>query len=295
MPHYGDPSSAVSLVRQLQRQGGNIEIVVVDDASPAPFPEMAGVAVLQRPTNGGFGAAVNTGAAIARGTYLMVLNSDLSVGDTFVSDWLDASRPWMPAVTGPAVATPYGHVEWTGRRDPSVTQQFVEWLAPLARWRHLRVLQWLVGRNPACRPGATQVVDWLSGAALLLPADEFRDVGGFDEQFFMFCEETDLQQRLRRLGVPSVFLGEVEVTHVGGASTDPGRRREWLVAARMRQAHLAGTERRLRLALITASWINLLWNVGRSVLGRDTRPVATFRHEVRLAGIPRRDGRHTGG
>lgn len=297
MPHYGDPAPAVALVRQLlaQRTGLALEVIIVDDASPILFPSTTGVTVVRRPVNGGFGAAVNTGAAAAEGRLLMVLNSDLTVSDTFVTDWVERSRAWMPAVTGPLVVTPDGVQEWTGRRDPSVTQQFVEWLALLARWRYLRVLQWLVGRNPACRPGATQVVDWLSGAALLLPADEFRDVGGFDEQFFMFCEETDLQQRLRRLGVPSVFLGEVEVTHVGGASTDPGRRREWLVAARMRQAHLAGTERRLRLALITASWINLLWNVGRSVLGRDTRPVATFRHEVRLAGIPRRDGRHTGG
>lgn len=293
MPHYGDPSSAVSLVRQLQRQGGDIEIVVVDDASPAPFPEMAGVAVLQRPTNGGFGAAVNTGAAIARGTYLMVLNSDLSVGDTFVSEWLDASRPWMPAVTGPAVATPDGHVEWTGRRDPSVTQQFVEWLSPLARWRHLDVLHWLVGRDPRCRAGVIRPVDWLSGAALLIPTSDFREVGGFDETFFMFCEETDLQLRLRSRGLPAVFVGDVGVTHVGGGSTDPARRRQWLVAARMRQAHLAGCEGRLRSALVLASGLNLLWNLGRTVTGRAVRPFATFRRELRLVRTPRRDGRHT--
>jgi N-acetylglucosaminyl-diphospho-decaprenol L-rhamnosyltransferase len=292
VPHYGEATAAVSLVQQLQRQGDHIlEILVVDDASPIPFPDLSGVTVLRRATNGGFGAAVNTAAAVARGSLLMILNSDLVVPDNFVKDWITHAAPWQPAVTGPAVRTPAGNPEWTGRRDPSVTQQFTEWLTPLARWRHKDALHWLVGRDPRCQPGVTQPVDWLSGAALLIPTDAFRAAGGFDEDFFMFCEETDLQVRLRKVGLPAVFLGKVEVEHVGGGSTDPGHRREWLVAARMREAHLHGKERRLRSSLAVASGINLVWNAGRSALGRSTQPLATFRNELNLVRIPRRQGR----
>ena len=291
VPHYGDPSPALNLVRQVQQQGGgDLEILVVDDASPTSFPDLPGVTVLRRDSNGGFGAAVNTAASVARGSLIMVLNSDLVLPDRLIRDWLQTARPWLPAVTGPSVRTPNGSIEWTGRRDPSVSQQFVEWLSPLARWRRLDLMHWLVGRDPRCQPGGTQPVEWLSGAALLIPTKEFRQIGGFDENFFMFCEETDLQIRLRGIGLPAIFLGNVQVEHAGGGSTNPELRREWLVAARMRQAHLMGHEVRLRSALISASFLNLLWNLVRSAGGRDVHPVAVFRYEVGLARTPRRRG-----
>ena len=61
--HYGDPEVAASLVRDLQAQviEQAVEIIVVDDCSPKPFPETPGTAVVRRERNGGFGAAVNSG------------------------------------------------------------------------------------------------------------------------------------------------------------------------------------------------------------------------------------------
>ena len=47
-----------------------LEVVLVDDASTEPFPDPDGVTVVRRKTNGGFGAAVNTGVAVARGRTL---------------------------------------------------------------------------------------------------------------------------------------------------------------------------------------------------------------------------------
>lgn len=285
IPHFGDPAPTLALVDALRAQEGSpdVEIVVSDDASPEPFPPTDGVMVVRRESNGGFGSNVNTGAAAATGDLLLILNSDLQIGPTFVADLVAAAAPWQPCVAGPATVRPDGRPEYTGRHFPRVRHQTTEWLVPLARWRHLRLLHEAVGHDTRAVAGRTLPVDWLVGAALLVPAEHFRAVGGFDERFFMNAEEVDLQRRLRERGVPSVFCGTVQVVHEGGGSSGDGdRRRAWLVEGRARYARKWGGWPRLRAALTVATGVNLVWNTGRHLLGRDSRPLTTARAELEL-------------
>ena len=120
------------------------------------------------------------------------------------------------------------------------------------------------------------------GAALLLPTADFRAAGGFDERFFMNAEEVDLQRRLRERGLRSVVLGSPVVVHEGGGSSDPERRRRWLVEARLAYADKWGGRRRLQSALALATAANLAWNVGRRVAGRQVAPLRTARTELGL-------------
>jgi N-acetylglucosaminyl-diphospho-decaprenol L-rhamnosyltransferase len=284
VPHYGDPAPTLRTVADLrgQRHGAPLQLVVVDDASPQPFPDTDGVEVVRRAANGGFGSAVNSGAALARHDLLLVLNSDVEVGPTFVADLVAAADPWMPAVVGPLVVDHGGTPAWSGRHFPTVGHQTVEWLTPLARFRDRRALHEAVGHDTRAVPGAVVPVDWVMGAAMLLPTEAFRAVGGFDEGFFMNSEEIDLQRRLRERGVPSVFVGTVSLLHVGGGSSDPLARRRWLVESRLRYADRWGGRRRLRAALTAATAVNLLANGARRAGGRPVRPVATAREELDL-------------
>jgi GT2 family glycosyltransferase len=279
IPHYGSPGPALAVVRQLldQPTAGPLEIIVADDCSPEPFPETPGVTVVRRETNGGFGTNVNTGAALAHHELLLVLNSDLELPDRFVDTLVAAATPWMPAVVSPYVVSADGRTMSAGRRFPTIRQQVVEWLVPLARWRP-RLLD-AIGHDTRARPGTDTVVDWVYGAALLLPTAELRRVGGFDERFYMNAEEVDLQ---RRLGLPSVVLGGVTVVHEGGVSTDPARARAWLVDARLTYADKWGGRRRLVAALRAATVVNLVWNTGRRLTGRPVAPWKTARAEFAL-------------
>ncbi|NQX15585.1 glycosyltransferase family 2 protein [Rathayibacter sp. VKM Ac-2857] len=283
VPHYGDPGPALALLEQLRGQVGapEHEIVVVDDASPVPFPAGDGVALVRRARNGGFGAAVNSGAAEAAHPLLLVLNSDLEIGETFLRDLVAAGTPWLPAVVAPALRDGAGRAQWVGRRFPRLGHYVVEWLTPLARWRPQ--LRAAVGLDTRCVEGAVLPVDWVVGAAMLLPTAEFRAIGGFDESFHMNCEEVDLQRRLRARGVPSVFAGDVVAVHTGGGSSDPARRLVWLVAARLRYARKWRSHPGLLAAsLRAASVVNLGANALRALAGRGVRPLAVFRGELRL-------------
>jgi N-acetylglucosaminyl-diphospho-decaprenol L-rhamnosyltransferase len=294
VPHYGDPAPTLALCRSLVSQVGldAVQVLVVDDHSPAALPDVPGAEVVRRDVNGGFGSAVNSGVARATHSRLLVLNSDVVVEPTFVRDLVTAADAWWPAVVGPLVRRPDGRPEWSARHFPTATQQVTEWLTPLARFRHHRVLHEAVGHDTRAVPGATLPVDWLVGAALLLPTEAFREVGGFDEGYFMNAEEVDLQRRLRARGVPSVFAGSVALTHVGGASSDPARRRQWLVDSRLRYATRWGGRRRLVAGLTAATAVNAVANGARRVAGRDVDPVAVAREElalIRRGGRPVRD------
>jgi N-acetylglucosaminyl-diphospho-decaprenol L-rhamnosyltransferase len=287
IPHYGEAAPTRALVHALLAQGatsGLVQVIVVDDCSPEPFlSDAAGVVVIRRQTNGGFGSAVNAGAEVSTGDLLLILNSDLEIPDSFVADFVAASRPWMPAVTSPLVVDSAGEEAWTGRRFPRVHQQAAEWLTPLARWRSRGHLHDLVGRDTRSYQAASDVpVDFVVGAAMLVPREMFREVGGFDERFYMNSEEADLQYRLRHLGVPSIALRSPVVVHEGGGSSDPARRRAWVVTSRLSYAEKWGHPRTLRIALTVASAINYLWNAPRQVLGRDVDARKTFGAERHL-------------
>ncbi|MDO4718422.1 MAG: glycosyltransferase family 2 protein [Propionibacteriaceae bacterium] len=279
IPHYGDPETTMPLVRALLPQRPH-QLIVSDDCSPVPFPQTEGVQVIRRERNGGFGSAVNTGAAAATGDWLLVLNSDLEVSPSFLTDLVEAATPWMPAVIGPRVLDPDGRPAFTARRFPAVSHQVIEWLTPLARFRDTRWWHRGVGHEPV--RDAPMPTDWLVGAALLLPLDCFREVGGFDEGYFMNVEEVDLQRRLARLGVPRVWLPQPRVVHEGGGSSDPERQREWLMSSRLRYVGIWGGRRRLQAALTAAAAANLLWNTVRAGLGRQVAPIRTARQELGL-------------
>lgn len=288
IPHYGDPSPTDALLGILEAQRGipGFEVVVVDDCSPAPYqlPSQLNnpVNLVRRENNGGFGSAVNTAVAQTTADMILILNSDTSFGPDFLRDLLKAARPWMPAVVSPRVKDRDGRDDWVGRKFPTLTHQTVEWLTPLARWRDR--IHGLVGHDVAAY-GKTAVVDWVIGVAMLLPRRTFLDVGGFDERFFMNCEETDLQRRLSANCVPSVVLADPSLTHLGGGSSPSAQRRMWLSQSRAiyaaKWSKYAGLGR-LRAALTGATMVNLLANVARRAAGRRIDPLDIARTELRL-------------
>ena len=285
VPHYGDPGPTLRTIEDLRRQATarTVEVVVVDDCSPEPFPDPEGVTVVRRDTNGGFGSAVNSGVALATQPLLLVLNSDVTLDATFVDALVDAAEPWMPAVVGPLVRDPSGHHANSARHFPTVGHQAVEWLTPLARHRDRRLLREAVGHDTRAVPGAVLPVDWVAGVAMLLPVEVFRAVGGFDEGYFMNAEEVDLQRRLRAHGIPSVFVGTVARRPMSGAAR-PTRRRggagSWSRGCATRGRGVAGVGSLRRSPPPRPSTPSC--NTGRRLAGRDVDPVATAREELRL-------------
>ncbi|CAM3677212.1 glycosyltransferase family 2 protein [Micrococcus flavus] len=286
IPHYGDPDPTRALVEALLAAPGRsvAAVVVSDDASPEPYPLPApgedALRVVRRERNGGFGANVNTGLAEVTTELALVLNSDAEITGEQIDALVAAAAPYQPAVVSPQVVNDDGTPQWSGRHFPTVGHQVVEWLTPLARFRHLPALHEAVGHDvAAARAQAPTPVDWVMGAVLLLPMAQVRAVGGFDEDYFMNSEEVDLQRRLRDAGVPSIVVPSVRVVHGLHGSSDPLRRRSWLVDSRFRYARTFGHPRTLKAALTAATGVNFAVNRIRQARGTDVDAAAVFRAE----------------
>lgn len=281
IPFYGDPRQTLPLVDSLVAEGLH-EIIVVDDHSPHPFPKRENLTVVRRAQNGGFGAAVNTGAAVATGEFLLVLNSDLSIRPDFVEKLVAAAEDWQPAVVSPAVVEG-GTLASTGRRWPTVSSTAISWLTPLARVRHTSLWRGLVGHvDSASMPARGQRVDWVVGACMLLPAADFKDIGGFDERFYMNSEEVDLQRRLCGRGVLAAVVPSVQVNHVGGGSSDPLMRRQWLIDGLFIYFTKWSSSGSLAALLVVASAANWAWNLTRRLRGVPVDPKKVLREELGL-------------
>ncbi|MCR8674289.1 glycosyltransferase family 2 protein [Micrococcus sp. HG099] len=287
IPHYGDPAPTLALVDRLLADPGDAlaAVVVSDDASPTPYPEAHDprLTVVRRERNGGFGANVNTGLSEVDTDLALVLNSDALITGEQIDALVAAAAPFQPAVVSPQVVNEDGSPQWSGRHFPTVLHQGVEWLTPLARFRHLPLLHEAVGHDvAAARSAAPVAVDWVMGAVMLLPMAQVRAVGGFDEEYFMNSEEVDLQRRLRDRGVASIVVPSVRVEHGMHGSSDPLRRRGWLVDSRFRYARKFGRPRALKAVLTAATGVNYAVNRVRQARGTDVDAAAVLRDEHAL-------------
>ena len=77
---------------------------------------------------------------------------------------------------------------------------------------------WVQKRLSSPHRQSSMSVDWLSGAFLLVRREVFDQVGGFDERFFLYAEETDWQRRIRNAKWEIDWVPEARVVHFGGAS-----------------------------------------------------------------------------
>ena len=68
-------------------------------------------------------------------------------------------------------------------------------------------------------PDQSGAVDWLAGASMMMRAEVLEQIGLFDEEYFLYFEETDLCRRAALAGWPTHYVVESRVTHIGSVST----------------------------------------------------------------------------
>jgi hypothetical protein len=217
--------------------GDGHEVIVVDNASTDGSPELVrgrfpGARLLELPENRGFGAGNNEGMRIAAGRYFLLLNSDAwPVGDAIgrLVAFMDANS--RVGVAGPRIVGTDGRLQKSVRGFPTVWRIATEYFFLRKLAPRSRALNAFYGAG--FDYSARREADFLMGAVLLLRRAAVEQVGGFDTDFFMFSEETDLCYRMRQAGWTVEFCPDAEFVHVGGASTKP----EW---GRMYREQLRG-------------------------------------------------------
>lgn len=196
-----------------------LELILVDNGSSDGVPQAVERAyesnhclqLIYNRANLGFGPAMNRGAACARGEALLVLNPDCLI-DT------DSLRRLLAILAAHPKAGVVGAVvcDEQGVADPASYRR-----DPLLR----RSLNTLLGRSGdgvnIAGPIPQQLVEAeaVSGALMLMPRHVFERLGGFDEAYFLHCEDLDLCRRVRDAGYQVWLAGDVRVLHGKGSSS----------------------------------------------------------------------------
>lgn len=178
---------------------GVVSRVVVTLNIPEPVPETPlggwpfALEVIKNAEPLGFGMNHNRALSGASEAYICVLNPDIGLidKDPFAALMLQAAQPGVGCAY-PQQVDEQGVVQDSERELPT----------PQALWRRR-----MLGRREAR-------VDWVNAACLVLPRPVWRSLGGFDEGYFMYCEDVDLCLRLRKAGWALASV-PVQVVHIG--------------------------------------------------------------------------------
>ncbi|KAF1709229.1 glycosyl transferase [Pseudoxanthomonas kalamensis DSM 18571] len=192
------------------------EIIIIDDGSSDRsgewLPRIEGLRYHRRAENGGFVAACNDGAAVARGEYVVFLNNDTVPQP----GWLDALLATFEThpdagLVGAQLLYPDGRLQEAGGQV----------FADGSGWNRGRFES---PDDP--RYACLREVDYCSGAAIAVPRALFSRLGGFDTRYApAYYEDTDLAFAVRAAGRRVLYQPLARVVHAEGATagTDTGQ------------------------------------------------------------------------
>lgn len=217
-------------LQALAAQDEPLQVIVCDNGSTDGSVEMvraafAHVELIQSGGNIGFGRANNRAFERARGRYFLLLNSDAfphSGALTILREWMDA-HPDVGAV-GPQLLFPDGALQLSWGDDPQRGGIFWE-------QTFLGAVRGRLSCAKAVEASEAREVDQLPGACELVRSEAYRQIGGFDPNFWMYVEDVDFNIALRAAGWQIWFVPRSRVTHHLGGSSGKWQSRARMVAA----------------------------------------------------------------
>jgi len=289
-----------SLVTERSLPGINLNVVVVDnDSGDAPAIAAAiesegwsWITLMVAPRNGGFAYGNNLGIAeafrLGSPAYLHLLNPDTQIKPGAIRtlvEYLD--RHPEVGIAGSSFENGDGS-DWPfAFRFPSLMSELeagLNWGVAsrlMKRWAVAQVM------SPHAQP-----TDWGSGASMMIRRGVLERIGGLDENYFLYFEETDFCWRSKRAGAPMWYVPQSRVVHIGGQSTKvternvaPRRLPAYWFESRRRYFMRTGSLPRAILIDVVALIANALGSIKQTLQGRRSRAVPHYlkdlwRHSV---------------
>ncbi|HOZ76264.1 MAG TPA: glycosyltransferase family 2 protein [Flavobacterium sp.] len=210
------------------------EIIVVDNNSSDDSCEMIKqrfphIKLIENQTNAGFPKGNNIGVAQAKGEYLCILNPDTVVAEDTFSKILEFAKSKKDlGIVGCKL------IDGTGNFLPESKRGIPTPFVAFTKVMGLYKISEAFGKYYAAHLGENQTgkVEILVGAFMLMKTQTYREVGGFDEDCFMYSDDIDLSYMVLKTGKSNYYFHETTVIHYKGESTV----RDGLYMKRFREA-----------------------------------------------------------
>jgi N-acetylglucosaminyl-diphospho-decaprenol L-rhamnosyltransferase len=214
------------------------KLIVVDngssDNSADTIPDMRKVQLIKSAKNLGFGGGCKLGAAQGKAPFILFLNPDIR----FYPDTLEKLTSFITsdrlagdiAIIGAQLLNPDGSIQ----KNVACFPEFGDFFP-----RMLGLDRAFPGSFPPhfvkdMDYDHTQVVDQVPGAFFLVKRTVFKNLGEFDERFFMYYEDVDFSYRAHLAGWNTLYLAEISVQHEGGGTTEQIKGRRLFYSLRSR-------------------------------------------------------------
>lgn len=193
----------------------NTEILIIDNASSDDTVKLAKkneeVKVLETGSNLGFSKGINYGVERSKGEYLLFINPDSIFKNGSIEDMLKIYKEEenVGAVGGKMIS-------YSGIDEKSAGKFF--------NFFETVLLTLGLDEKFGVRfsPNEVRRVDFVSGGFMMVPSKLFKDLGGFDENFFMYIEDMELCYRIKKKGFDNYFTPEPVISHAGQGSSNKG-------------------------------------------------------------------------
>ena len=242
--NYRSPQPTVECVFSLLEQSiaDRMEIVVIDNHSEDDsigvlrnrLSGIPNVHIVESARNGGFGRGCNLGSHHARGEFILVNNPDKRLQQDGVEKLVEKMQSDESiGILAPALL----HEDGTRRLSARAYPRPLDVIAKRTFLQHLfpkRVSQYLLLDEDLSHE---REVDWIVGGSFLMRQSLFQELGGFDDRFFLFFEDTDLCRRCKEQGKRVVYFPEVHANDRINRLSEGGM---WkLISTRVGRAHIA--------------------------------------------------------
>ncbi|HEY4268844.1 MAG TPA: glycosyltransferase family 2 protein [Galbitalea sp.] len=241
---------------------------VADDEPARIAQARPTVRAITSASNLGYGGGANLGVAESvPSDWIIIANPDVTVDVDAIVQLLAAARRFPDAgILGPRILNPDGTVYPSARALPTLRTGLGHALfanvSPSNPWTtRYHAFDELSTVDPSA-------VGWLSGAFLFARRELFEKLGGFDERFLMYFEDTDLGRRVGLAGMSNLYVPAAMIVHEGGHSTRTRHAQMTITHHRSAYRYVAGRHPEwyvapIRWGLRLALFVRARWEVFR--------------------------------
>lgn len=242
-----------SLAEAMRHTQKNVQVVVIDNASPTQKTDemvsrlLPQARFIRREENHGMGRSTNFGTQQVEADYYFILNPDTRLTDPDILEKLVSYMESHPdvGIVAPRIFNFDGTRQDTCRRFPA-------WYQPLVQRTAIGATAW--GRSYAKHflmhdfdQSTERPVEWVQGSAMFVSGKTWKNLGGFDDRFWLYFEDIDLCRRVWQSGSKVVYAPHLTLQHAfGRASARIKNPIVNVLKTRATRAHLA-------------SWFKYIW------------------------------------
>lgn len=195
------------------------EVIIVNNSPEESLKHLSseypGLRLIEN-ENKGYSQANNTGARASSGEYLFFLNADTVIKTDFLNSFTEAFKDIDFGAAGVKLENPDGSFQLSFWKENNFFNE-IENKSEETKFKE-KDEQYISAKEKEY--SKIKVVDWVTGAAMIIRKDNFEKVNGFDEKYFLFYEDADICRRLNDIGLKNYFYPDCEIVHYKGENVN---------------------------------------------------------------------------